>query len=51
VINTLLKREELGNLRLDWDMVREVGAAEDGLPVPIADSGVVIADSSSAEML
>lgn len=36
VINTLLQREELTRLSLDWDMVREVVAAEDGLPVAIA---------------
>lgn len=43
VINTLLKREELNGLRLDWDMVREVVASEDGLPVAIAqlDNNVV----------
>lgn len=37
VINALLKRDEMaGNVRLDWDMVREVVAAEDGLPIEIA---------------
>ena len=37
VINALLKRDDLVNqLRLDWDVVREVVAAEDGLPVEIA---------------
>ncbi|MCQ4347389.1 L,D-transpeptidase family protein [Pseudomonas stutzeri] len=37
VINTLLKREDLKDgLRLDWEVVREVVAAEDGLPVEIA---------------
>ena len=37
VINALLKRDELANsMRLDWDMVREVVAAEDGLPIEIA---------------
>jgi L,D-transpeptidase ErfK/SrfK len=37
VINALLKREDLvNNLRLDWDVVREVVAAEDGLPIEIA---------------
>ena len=37
VINALLKRDELaGSMRLDWDMVREVVAAEDGLPIEIA---------------
>jgi L,D-transpeptidase ErfK/SrfK len=41
VINALLKREELGDLRLDWEVVREVVAAEDGLPVRIAESGMV----------
>ena len=37
VINALLKRDEMaGSMRLDWDMVREVVAAEDGLPIEIA---------------
>ncbi len=36
VINSLLKREELVDLRLDWELVREVVAAEDGLPIEIA---------------
>jgi L,D-transpeptidase ErfK/SrfK len=51
VINALLKREDLGSLRLDWDMVREVVAAEDGLPVPIAEPGAVIASSVATESL
>jgi L,D-transpeptidase ErfK/SrfK len=51
VINALLKREDLGSLRLDWDMVREVVAAEDGLPVPIAEPGAVIASSVATEDL
>ncbi|CAI8874276.1 MULTISPECIES: L,D-transpeptidase family protein [Pseudomonas] len=37
VINALLKREDLANnLRMNWDMVRDVIAAEDGMPVEIA---------------
>lgn len=37
VINALLKRDDLvGRLRLDWDVVRDVVASEDGLPVEIA---------------
>ena len=36
MINALLKRDELSGLRLDWEMVREVVASEDGMPVPIA---------------
>ncbi|MFJ4385559.1 L,D-transpeptidase family protein [Pseudomonas sp. NPDC089408] len=37
VINALLKREDLANnLRMNWDMVRDVVAAEDGMPVEIA---------------
>ena len=49
VINTLLQREELSGLRLDWEMVREVVASEDGLPVPIAaqsDNALVSSDHS-----
>lgn len=43
VINALLKREDLGNQGLDWDRVREVVAAEDGLPVAIAESNAALA--------
>lgn len=48
VINALLKRDELGGLRLDWDMVREVVASEDGLPIAIAaqtESAMVSSDN------
>jgi len=41
VINALLKREDLANnLRIQWDEVRDVVAAEDGMPVEIAVPGV-----------
>ncbi|HXR02834.1 MAG TPA: L,D-transpeptidase family protein, partial [Pseudomonas sp.] len=41
VINALLKREDLANnLRINWDEVRDVVAAEDGMPVEIAVPGV-----------
>lgn len=44
VINTLLKRDEdAGMLRLDWEMVREIIAGEDGLPIQIAELGQVMA--------
>jgi len=37
VINAMLKREDItNNLRMNWDVVRDVVAAEDGLPVEIA---------------
>lgn len=37
VINSLLKREDVSSgYRLDWEVVREVVAGEDGLPVEIA---------------
>jgi len=40
VINALLKREDLANnLRINWDEVRDVVAAEDGMPVEIAEPG------------
>jgi L,D-transpeptidase ErfK/SrfK len=48
VINALLKREELGDLRLDWKMVREVVAAEDGLPVEIAEPDATLVSSASS---
>lgn len=38
VINTLLQRDQdPGALHLDWDMIREIVDAEDGLPVQIAE--------------
>ncbi|UVJ42425.1 L,D-transpeptidase family protein [Pseudomonas sp. LS1212] len=37
VINALLKRADLNNnLRMNWDTVRDVVAAEDGMPIEIA---------------
>ena len=37
VVNALLKREDLvQQVQMDWDRVREVVTAEDGLPVQIA---------------
>ncbi|WP_137817187.1 L,D-transpeptidase family protein [Pseudomonas sp. 2FG] len=46
VINALLKREDqLGSLRLDWEVVREVVAAEDGLPVEIAEPSPAVASN------
>ena len=40
VINALLKREDLAkNVQMNWDMVRDVVAAEDGIPVEIAVPG------------
>ncbi|MDX1299320.1 MAG: L,D-transpeptidase family protein [Pseudomonas sp.] len=47
VINALLSNDEFAGLRLDWEMLREVVAAEDGLPVEIAqqpDQAVVAAE-------
>ncbi|MCC6077309.1 L,D-transpeptidase family protein [Pseudomonas sp. GCM10022188] len=47
VINALLKREDLSQgLRLDWEVVREVVAAEDGLPIEIAKSGEEVASAA-----
>ncbi len=44
VVNTLLKRDEsAGVLRLDWEMVREIIAGEDGLPIRIAEKGQAVA--------
>lgn len=37
VINSLLKRDDLvSRVQMDWEQVREVVSAEDGIPVPIA---------------
>jgi L,D-transpeptidase ErfK/SrfK len=42
----LLKREDLANnLRMNWDLVRDVVAAEDGMPVEIAVPGAAVAAS------
>ena len=49
VINALLKRDDMGELRLDWELVREVVAAEDGLPVRIAGPGKMIPSQGLAE--
>ncbi|MCY1313948.1 hypothetical protein D9M70_645240 [compost metagenome] len=47
VINALLKREDIAKqMQMDWNVVREVVAAEDGLPVAIAQPQVQ--DSSVA---
>jgi L,D-transpeptidase ErfK/SrfK len=47
VINALLKREDLTNsVSLDWEVVRDVVAAEDGLPVEIAVPGTVMANTA-----
>ncbi len=44
VINGLLGREEaMANLRLDWEMIRDIIAAEDGLPVQIAEPDTAVA--------
>ena len=46
VINTLLKRNDLGGEQsLDWEVVREVVAAEDGIPVEIAPSREAVASA------
>ena len=36
IINALLARGDMSTQQLDWEMLREVVAAEDGLPVEIA---------------
>jgi len=44
VVNTLLKRDEAaGVLQLDWEMVREIIAGEDGLPIQIAEQRTEVA--------
>jgi L,D-transpeptidase ErfK/SrfK len=48
VINSLLKNDEFANLRLDWEMLREVVAAEDGLPVEIAQPGQALVSTDPA---
>ena len=42
MINALLKNDEFADLRLDWEVLREVVAAEDGLPVEIAQPGEAV---------
>jgi L,D-transpeptidase ErfK/SrfK len=47
VINALLKRDDLANnLRMNWDLVRDVVAAEDGMPVEIATPGAPVTAST-----
>jgi L,D-transpeptidase ErfK/SrfK len=50
VINTLLKRDEAaGKLNLDWEVVRDVVAGEDGLPIQIAEQhNTTVASSEEA---
>jgi L,D-transpeptidase ErfK/SrfK len=51
VINALLKRTDLGNnLRMNWDVVRDVVAAEDGMPVEIAVSNGAAMTSGEPEV-
>jgi L,D-transpeptidase ErfK/SrfK len=47
VINALLQNEAFADLRLDWEMLREVVAAEDGLPVEIAQPDQALVSASS----
>ncbi|MFP6849537.1 MAG: L,D-transpeptidase family protein [Pseudomonas sp.] len=48
VINALIKNDDFAGLRLDWDMLREVVAAEDGLPVEIAQPGQAVVTGAPA---
>ena len=51
VINALLKNEQLaGSMRLDWDMVREVVASEDGMPIEIAVPQEAVANHEAAPL-
>ncbi|MFC3607012.1 L,D-transpeptidase family protein [Stutzerimonas tarimensis] len=44
VVNTLLNHDQVtASLRLDWEMIRDIVAAEDGLPVQIAESSEALA--------
>ena len=48
VVNALLKREDLvQQVQMDWDRVREVVTAEDGLPVQIAAPHEAMASSET----
>ncbi|MDD0843634.1 L,D-transpeptidase family protein [Pseudomonas sp. Gutcm_11s] len=51
VINALLKNEQLGgSMRLDWEMVREVVASEDGMPIEIAIPQDAVANHEAAPL-
>ena len=51
VINALLKNEQLGaSMRLDWEMVREVVASEDGMPIEIAQPQEAVASQDSVPL-
>lgn len=44
VVNTLLKHDQVtASLRLDWEMIRDIVAAEDGLPIQIAEPAETLA--------
>ncbi|WP_137973027.1 L,D-transpeptidase family protein [Pseudomonas sp. F(2018)] len=51
VINALLKNDALGgSMRLDWEMVREVVASEDGMPIEIAIPQEAVANHEAAPL-
>ncbi|TXH93602.1 MAG: hypothetical protein E6Q72_07425 [Pseudomonas sp.] len=51
VINALLKNEALGaSMQLDWEMVREVVASEDGMPIEIAIPQEAVANLENAPL-
>ncbi len=48
VINTLIKRDDLvGQVNLDWDVIRAIVADEQGLPVAIAEPGEQVSQVAS----
>lgn len=48
VVNTMIREDSLvAGLTLDWEMVREVISAEDGLPIEIANVGEVFSANGS----
>ncbi|WP_313513642.1 L,D-transpeptidase family protein [Pseudomonas sp.] len=50
VINTLLQRQDMAaNQQMDWEIIREVVTAEDGLPIEVADTALHAASLSSGQ--
>jgi len=50
IVNSLLKYEETApGLRMDWEVVRDVVAAEDGLPIMIAEPELTTGTPQTAE--
>lgn len=51
VVNALLKYDDMtGKLQLDWELIREIVAAEDGLPIEIAEPNTSFASQAQTSL-